>query len=335
MSRPGSRPADEDQLLAVGRSLTKSRGLHFQLPIRRTLDTPNDDEGDATPGRHDVREATDHDTMDNSDDEGDTTPGQYDVQKAIDHDNTDNSDGESSPVVLTPDSGLSEDEDQGLVSTERSAIQSYQTNTSTPLDDSYKAISRGDIATVRKHLAANMIPCCKNNNGYTPLIIALLESQLEMAKFLLENGASVHQRVNNIPPIIWAVMKPHLRTQFMRILLDHGALLRTTSGTYPYNALHWAVKEGILEAVKFLLEEGMDTEAVDCQGHTTLWLAAEFGHIDVLELLLAKGAKLDHRGLCSETVLSWAVCHDQADVVKCLFDIGISLDDCDDLGISK
>ena len=110
---------------------------------------------------------------------------------------------------------------------------------------------------------------------------------------------------------------------------------RPTSGTYPYNALHWAVKEGIKEAVEFLLEEGMDTEAVDCQGHTTLWLAAEFGHIDVLELLLAKGAKLDHRGLCSETVLSWAVCHDQADAVKCLFEVGISLDDCDDLGISK
>jgi ankyrin repeat protein len=306
----GSVSADDDQLLLDSSSATNTADSHFQLPIRRHLSTRNDNGGDTVARPHNVPKATDDDAADDSD-------------------------SDSTNVIFTPASGMSEDEDQGSICTERKAIQSCRTNTSTHLDGFYEAISRGDITTVKEHLAANISPCCKNNSGFTPLIVALQQSQLEMAKFLLENGASVHQRANNIPPIIWAIMKPHLRARFVRLFLSHGALLSTTSGANSYNALHWAARDGIVEGIQLLLDEGMNIEVADSQGRTALFLAAEFGHIEVLKILIVKGARLDHRGRCSETVLAWAACHDQADAVKCLYEAGVRVNDRDDLGIGK
>ena len=59
-----------------------------------------------------------------------------------------------------------------------------------------------------------------------------------------------------------------------------------------------AAERGHIEVVEALLAAGADTEKADGQGYTALMRAAEKGHIGVAEALLAAGAdkeKLDSR----------------------------------------
>jgi len=59
--------------------------------------------------------------------------------------------------------------------------------------------------------------------------------------------------------------------------------LRTTTGWTPLN---WAADEGHVDVVRLLLEKGADVAVANSNGWTPLNLAASNGYIDVVRLLL-------------------------------------------------
>ena len=56
-----------------------------------------------------------------------------------------------------------------------------------------------------------------------------------------------------------------------------------------------ALKSGDLETVKSLIESGTDVNARDGEGSTPLIWASRYGHPQIVELLIAKGAFVDVR----------------------------------------
>ncbi|RPB22045.1 ankyrin, partial [Terfezia boudieri ATCC MYA-4762] len=58
-------------------------------------------------------------------------------------------------------------------------------------------------------------------------------------------------------------------------------------------ALHIAAKKGHLEVVKVLLDKGATINAMTHVNRTALHMAAENGHLEVVKVLLDKGATIN------------------------------------------
>jgi len=96
-----------------------------------------------------------------------------------------------------------------------------------------------------------------------------------------------------------------------------------TLGQVPKQQLNdqfWeAVRKGDLAAVTALLDQGADVNARFRYGTTALFKAAERGHIEIVKLLLARGADVAVKDtFYGATAMSWALDSDHVDVVTAL-----------------
>ena len=148
------------------------------------------------------------------------------------------------------------------------------------------------------------------------------KDHLDYIKFLLDHGANPNSRVkdNTLTRTIFTMQwffeagaSPFIRasqsgdTELMKLLLAHGAdpMLKTDYGDTALTAaagIGWV--EGVtyehsakhnVEAIKMLLDLGLDPNGANQDGRTPLMGAALKGRNEVIELLVARGAKLDQR----------------------------------------
>lgn len=163
------------------------------------------------------------------------------------------------------------------------------------------------------------------------------DAALELVKTLIARGADVNARTKEYAPIRrWVTplndiswvdftgQTPFLRaslsgdTTVMRLLLVHGAdpNIATFAGTTALMAaagVNWAEnqtytesKEALMEALKLCVEKGGDVNASNSMGITALIGAVNRGSDDMVEYLVAKGAKLDVKDKEGRTPLVWA-----------------------------
>ncbi|HXD72726.1 MAG TPA: ankyrin repeat domain-containing protein [Vicinamibacterales bacterium] len=161
---------------------------------------------------------------------------------------------------------------------------------------------------------------------------------LELIKVLLDKGVDVNARTKEVPPIrrqmlhvtgdlSWVDMTgqtPFLRAALaadldvMRMLLAHGAdpTITAFAGTNALMAaagVDWVVDQTTdagpaarLEAVKMCYDLGLDVNAVNSMGISAVMGAANRGSDDIIEFLVAKGAKLDLKDNEGRSTLNWA-----------------------------
>lgn len=116
----------------------------------------------------------------------------------------------------------------------------------------------------------------------SPLMIAALNGQLDLAVRLIERGADVNKP--GWTPLHYASTRGHLA--MMRLLLEHHAYIDAESpnGTTP---LMMAAHYGTTDAVKLLLQDGADPLPRNQQNMTAIDFAQRAGRNDVVELIAA------------------------------------------------
>jgi len=89
--------------------------------------------------------------------------------------------------------------------------------------------------------------------------------------------------------------------------------------------------------VKLLLDRGANIEAVQNDGHTPLFAAAHYGHLETLQYLVKRGADTKHRNDLGQTALH-LVAHKckkhSEEIIGFLVEHGIEIDEGDSKGYS-
>jgi ankyrin repeat protein len=163
------------------------------------------------------------------------------------------------------------------------------------------------------------------------------DAALRLITSLLERGVNVNARVKEFPPqrrhllslgslewVDFTGQTPLIRAAqsndvtLMRLLLAKGAdpQLTTFNGTTVLMAaagVNWVVGQTYsespgrwLESVRLALEAGGDVNAVNEMGLAAVHGAANRGSDDIIELLAARGARLDVPDKEGRTPLAWA-----------------------------
>ena len=131
-----------------------------------------------------------------------------------------------------------------------------------------------------------------NNTGSTPLHLAVKESDLQTVRMLLSQGADMH-----IPddqgffPIHIAVENRNV--DMIKLLMEYGESLSSDSdGIQPIHVAIQSKNEGYSEFIKFLLNNGADINAKNHSGETPLHMAVKTGSMERIDFLLDNGADI-------------------------------------------
>ena len=126
-------------------------------------------------------------------------------------------------------------------------------------------------------------------DGYQPLGLACFFGHLEVAEFLLENGAKVNSPSHNrmrVMPLHSSVARQDLAIS--RMLLEHGADVNAAQAD-DAAPMHEAAGNGQLEMAQLLLKFGADVNQKMSDGVTPLAVAEKAGHSEMTEFLKAHG----------------------------------------------
>lgn len=170
----------------------------------------------------------------------------------------------------------------------------------------FQACRSGDLNTVKDMLNTYKYARFLKDRG---LEVAVLRSQVEICRLLLEKGANPDGRTtkyDSTPPLTDAVRNNSM--EICQLLLNHGANASVGSGYKSenqvinrsrtslhrfsrfYSPLMHAIAYNRIDFCRLLLEKGARLHFVDSTGQTMLEFAATKGYLEICELLLKHDA---------------------------------------------
>jgi Ankyrin repeats (3 copies) len=155
------------------------------------------------------------------------------------------------------------------------------------------ALAQGHFQTAKFLIDNGADPNVRGDYNMTPLLSAAFDGEFEMVQVLLKYKADINARdkygenaLHNASNGSRSVIGPSL-SNVARLLLKHGADVnaRTDKDKGHSTPLHLAAHFGRLEVVHVLLEHGADVGTEDGSGRTALQLASDKGHHEIMKLL--------------------------------------------------
>ena len=202
----------------------------------------------------------------------------------------------------------------------------------------FQAIRAGDLTAVKTLLESGADLRARDESGDTPLMAAALNADVGVLELLIEAGADVN--VTN-----QAGATPLLRAatfdEKTRLLVAKGADVKARSHTGNTPLILAARQAGNSRTVKFLLDQGVDPNAMNLFGATALMSAAAAADIDSVRLLLDRGANVNLRpdpGTKEffwggwRTPLMWAAFQGDEALLKLMLERGAKVNDLVELG---
>jgi L-ascorbate metabolism protein UlaG (beta-lactamase superfamily) len=156
----------------------------------------------------------------------------------------------------------------------------------------HMACWRGKANLFKILIKKGLVVDAREKSGFTPLLLASMSGNLDAVKVLLDHKADANAtNQDGLFPLLQAAKDG--RKEITLRLLAAGADARATMGKTGLTALHMACALGYGDIAGALLDKGANVNAVDIWKHTPHGLASRYGHHNLVELLLARGAHAD------------------------------------------
>ncbi|KFA60774.1 hypothetical protein S40285_06316 [Stachybotrys chlorohalonatus IBT 40285] len=156
------------------------------------------------------------------------------------------------------------------------------------------ATSINNIESVRLLLKAGVNPNAKKDGVYTPLCTSIRDDRPELFRLLLSNGADPNTPASEYPCFKCVT---HHRVQYLPELVAAGGDLHSPKGI-----LETAVSSNNMDALSWLLDQGLNPNERNPKGESPLTTAIRENRVDMVEALLSRGADPNMRGE------DWPVC---------------------------
>jgi len=181
------------------------------------------------------------------------------------------------------------------------------------------AIDAGDIGKIQELLDAGADPNLAFRDR-TPLMFAIWSDRSDIFHLLLEKGADLKTGTEEMGPLI-TIAAGMGNTEVLGTLLDRGVDIdaRAKDGR---TALMIAVHNHHSDAVAFLIERGADVNAQEGSGWTALMLAAMNGDLACVNHLIEGGADVNLETNDRESPLDRARLLERTEVVEALLAAG-------------
>lgn len=179
------------------------------------------------------------------------------------------------------------------------------------------AVEQGNAAEVSKYLDQGLDANSTGPQGHTILMAASRLGHVDVVRLLLARKANPNRQT---PTGDTAVMLASLGgyAPIVKILAEGGAEL-SRRGWAP---LHYAAFGGSASVVRFLLDKGVDKNAIAPNWDTPLLLAVRQNNVAAARELLLDNADLEHLSQKGETALAVAKARGHDEMVRLLVRAG-------------
>jgi ankyrin repeat protein len=169
----------------------------------------------------------------------------------------------------------------------------------------YAAVVSGRASLVNKLLNEGVSPNLSRPYMGSLLTQAAVHGRIDIIKLLLAHGADPNS-AGNQGLLVAAINSGKLSV--VQLLMEAGARVRDFSRkSSGEDVLVAAIWKGNPKILKYLLDHGADPNGIDAiNGGTAIQLAAIRGDVDVMQMLLAAGADINHRNHNGMTALMLA-----------------------------
>src|SRR5690606_21903829 len=161
---------------------------------------------------------------------------------------------------------------------------------------------------------------------YSPLIYASQYKYLEIVKLLLKNGANVnHRNVYGYSSLMCALKRGNF--EIAKKLLEKGANPNFYTKIKLYSSLMFVVHRNSFEMLELLLKYNVDITHKDIKNKDAFIWALKFNLVEIAKYLLHKNCYTRKQDIPYKALLK-ASKYGQLEIVKLLLDRGANIDIC-------
>lgn len=179
------------------------------------------------------------------------------------------------------------------------------------------AAQSGDVRICRLLVEHQARIDAVNSDHATALHRAAALNKVDALKFLVERGAAINRRdIDNYTPLLLA--STYGNVEAVELLLQKGADFHAQD-KHDKTAIFLAAEENKIGVLKILLSKPRVKQLVnesDCYDNSPLHIAAKQGYLDIVQCLVENGAILDDKNEEEETPLHLAAKHGRTNIVR-------------------